>query len=1133
MRLRDAAHTDKSKQEDFRVTPSAFPIVGIGASAGGIDAFRQFFHRMPADCGMAFILILHLPADRKSLLTEILSRWTSMPVVEGTDATRIEPNRVYVPPPHAIVTLADGHLRVSAPPQGDQIFRPIDALFDSLGAQLRERAVGIVLSGTGSDGALGVKAIKECGGLTIAQGRNGTAPQYGEMPAGAIATGAIDLVVPAQEMAAQLMRLKSVAVDVGRDRDEGSDVESARLAICAILRTQLGHDFSGYRSQTFLRRVARRMQVVNVTSLEAYIAKLKTSPEEVTALFRDLLIRVTSFFRDQETFEVLAAKVIPRLFEAKAADGTVRLWVPGCATGEEAYSLGILLREYVDNLSAVPKVQIFATDIDESAIGTARLGRYPETLIEGLSQARRERFFSFEHGSWCVTKEVRDICTFSVHNLVRDPPFSTMGLVSCRNLLIYMNPELQARVVPLFHYALIPGGILLLGGSESVAQHGNLFETLDKTARIFIRRPGRSPHMELSWQGRQSAHHDQTHTPIQMKEPDRSSSHRHGDASTLDTEQPINSRIDSAISRFEHLLGSIPLNADTQAELQAALASACEDLHSLREEHQTALEELRSANEELHSVNEELQSTNEELETSKEELQSLNEELHTVNLRLTEKIDELDQTNSDLRNLFDSTQIATVFLDRHLIVRNFTPAIAAIYKLIPSDQGRPLTDIVSHLQYTNLREDVAFVLASLEPLERRVVRDDRPVHYVMRILPYREPDSTVSGVLVTFVDITSIVQAETALVEADARKDVFLATLSHELRNPLAPIRIAAQLLQSPKLGPNELKHAQAIISRQVIHLSSLLDDLLDVSRITRGSFLLKKKYVDLQDLIDEAVESVQSMVDAKQHTLRREGPATPIRLEVDPVRITQVITNLLTNAAKYTPKGGVIHVGTRFDGPHLVIFVRDTGVGLSAEAITKVFDMFTRVDSEIGRSEGGLGIGLALAKGLVQLHGGRLQARSDGRGKGSEFMISLPRSLIVEEAAPDSNQSDDVISPSKPRRVLVADDNRDSATTLGMLLQHSGHEVHLAHSGAEALEVAKRIRPEIGVLDIGMPDLSGYTVAERIRHEAWGSDVTLIAVTGWGQESDKGRALAAGFDHHLTKPIDPEQLERLFDNSL
>jgi two-component system CheB/CheR fusion protein len=492
----------------------------------------------------------------------------------------------------------------------------------------------------------------------------------------------------------------------------------------------------------------------------------------------------------------------------------------------------------------------------------------------------------------------------------------------------------------------------------------------------------------------------------------------------------------------------------------------------------------------------------------------------------------LDHTNSDLRNLFESTQIATVFLDCNLIIHNFTPAIASIYNLIPSDAGRPLTDIASHLRYTSLREDVAFVLATIEPMERRIVRDDRSVHYLMRILPYREPDSTVSGVLVSFIDITSVVQAEEALVAADVRKDVFLATLSHELRNPLAPIRIAAQLLQSPKLGSQELKRAQGIISRQITHMSSLLDDLLDVSRITRGAFLLKKEYIDVRVLIDEAVEVVQPAIDAKHHTLRLEPPSAPMLLEVDPVRITQVITNVLTNAAKYTPSGGLIHLGTRIEAQFLVIYVRDNGAGLTVESMSRVFDMFTRIESEVSDAEGGLGIGLALAKGLVQLHGGRLEVNSAGPGQGSEFLICLPRSLVVESPTTQAAPSEKTKPEPKPRRILVADDNVDSAESMSMLLKLSGHEVHLAHTGADALRAAREIRPDIGIFDIGMPDLNGYEVAERIRHEAWGKRITLIAVTGWGQESDKRRALAAGFDHHLTKPVDPEKLELLFDTS-
>jgi two-component system, chemotaxis family, CheB/CheR fusion protein len=1109
------------------MSAAEFPIIGIGASAGGIDAFHSFFNHMPADCGMAFVMILHLPAARKSMLTEILARWTTMPVNEVIERVEIKPNQVYVPPPHAIVTLMDGHLNVEMPSEhSDKLLRPIDAFFDSLGSVLRDRAVGIVLSGTGSDGALGLKAIKECGGLTLAQGRNGTAPQYGEMPAGAIATGAVDIIAPVEEMPDHLLRLKVAPAELLKSGNGAANSDALRLEICAILRAQLGHDFSGYRSQTFLRRVQRRMQVRNVASLEGYIEKLKSEADEAQLLFRDLLVRVTSFFRDQDTFDALATQVVPRLFEGKMADGAVRLWVPGCATGEEAYSLAILLREYMDSLSALPKVQIFATDIDESAVTTARLGRYPKTLVAGLSEARLQRFFAESNGSYRVTKEIRDLCTFSTHNVIRDPPFSMMSLVSCRNLLIYMNPELQEQVIPAFHYALVPGGVLLLGGSESVAQHPELFETVDKRARIFERREGRSPELTLNWSRSQQALGGAV--PAEGQATDMHSHSPNDQHSSSRNSRARGDGVPAAV-RYKQLLESATPDTDGVVQLKAAVTGLCEELQSLTEEHQTALEELRSSNEELHSVNEEMQSTNEELETSKEELQSLNEELHTVNSRLADKVDELDHTNSDLRNLFDSTQIATVFLDRNLIIRNFTPAIASIYNLIPSDQGRPLTDIVSHLRYTSLREDVTFVLAMLEPMERRIVRDDRAVHYILRILPYREPDSTVSGVLVTFIDVTNIVQAEEALVAADVRKDVFLATLSHELRNPLAPIRIAAQLLQSPQLGSQELKRAQGIIARQVTHMSSLLDDLLDVSRITRGAFLLKKEYVDVRVLIDEAIEVVQPAIDAKHHTLRVQPPPEPMLLEVDPVRITQVITNLLTNAAKYTPSGGLIHLGTRIEAQFLVIYVRDNGVGLTTEAMSHVFDMFTRIESEVSRAAGGLGIGLALAKGLVQLHGGRLEVNSAGSGEGSEFLICLPRSLVVE--APTTQVAPSETKPeAKPRRILVADDNVDSAESMSMLLKLSGHEVHLAHTGADALKIASQMRPDVGIFDIGMPDLTGYEVAERIRHEAWGKKIKLIAVTGWGQESDKRRAQAAGFDHHLTKPVDPEKLEVLFD---
>jgi two-component system CheB/CheR fusion protein len=1104
--------------------PNKFIIVGIGASAGGLEAFRSFFASMPPDSGMAFVMILHLPADRKSLLPEILARWTSMRVLTGTDGTVIEPNCVYVPPPHAIVTLDDGRLGVEMPaPEDAKSYYPINAFFGSLGGSLREWAVGIVLSGTGSDGALGLKAIKECGGLTIAQGSDGTKPQYAEMPAVAIATGTVDLVASVDEIPRHLLRIKEQQESLEQD-DDRARVNAARLEICAILRAQLGHDFSGYRDKTFLRRVQRRMQVLELARLEDYVVRLGSDREEVDLLFRDLLIRVTSFFRDEATFELLEMKIIPLLFAGKEADSTVRIWVPGCATGEEAYSLAILMREHMDKLGGVPKVQIFATDIDAAAIATARAGRYPPVLLEGLSPQRRKRFFIEALDGSVVSKDIRDLCTFSTHNLIRDPPFSRMDMVSCRNLLIYMDTALQAAVLPSFHYSLAHGGILLLGASESAAQHGDLFEPLDKTSRIFRKRDVKSPALHLSLPETAAVQNPRplVDRAVAGAAASRPLSLRGLKLATVSAKSP-----GTGAGRLNEWIGALFPHAQRLARSENDLSNTQEELQSLSEEHQTALEELRSTNEELHSVNEEMQSTNEELETSKEELQSLNEELHTVNLRLTEKVDELAQANSDLRNLFESTEVATIFLDRHLIIRSFTPAIGALYNLIPSDAGRPLTDIVSRLAYDSMAEDVTRVLETLRPLERQIGRLDHAAHYIMRILPYREPDSTVSGVLVTFVDVSSIVEAEAALREADLRKDVFLATLSHELRNPLAPIRTAARLLEGARLAPEDLMRVQGIISRQVAHLSSLLDDLLDVSRITRGAFVLKRELVDIRGLLEEAVESAQPAIDAKRHTLLVEIPDSPVIMDVDPVRITQVVSNLLTNAAKYTPVGGTITLGSRREPESLVIYIRDNGIGLAPEELTRIFNMFTRVDSKAERPEGGLGIGLALAKGLVELHGGRIEARSPGLGLGSELRVSLPTAL-VSDAQEETTVKPSDGKPSASLRVLIADDNRDGAETLGLFLGMSGHQVLLAHTGAEALEVASRTRPQVAVLDIGMPLINGYEVAKRIRGEAWGEDLTLIAVTGWGQEGDKRAAYAAGFDHHLTKPVDPEQLERL-----
>ena len=984
-------------------------VVAIGASAGGIEAFRLFFEAMPADSGIGFVVVLHMSAHRKSMLPEIIARWTQMPVAEAADGVQVKPDHIYVVPPAHIGTLRKGRLRLRVlAPDVPREATPIDEFFDSLAADLGENAIGIVLSGTGHDGAMGLKAIRSRGGLTLAQGRDGTAPWHSGMPESAIATGAVDLIVPVQEMPGFIMRVRSKPEAVAQTASSALETDAARLRICEILLSRVGHDFSQYKDATFLRRVQRRIQVLGLTDIHSYLGHLESDREEAMLLFRDLLIGVTTFFRDAAAFDVVKQVVVPRMFEGKRATDNVRVWVPGCATGEEAYSLAILLREHMDALSSVPKVQVFATDIDESAIGTARAGRYPATLLDGLSTDRRSRFFTREENSYVVTKELRELCTFSAHSLVRDPPFSRMDLVSCRNLLIYMDVELQAAVIPAFHYSLLPGGVLLLGNAETVIRHEGLFVPLEKEHRIYQRRDGPSPTFKLpirpaqngaaGWQRSAEPRANRTDwaravglannrvlerfaSPFVLVTEDGTlmhySSHVGGvlqpalgppsrnvfEMARLSLRHPLRAALRSAAETGRSVEQAVPGDAADGAgaviltvealpgqepdrpylivfkeaaessilagasavaasdvivaEMDREMRNLREQLQSLGEEHETALEELRSSNEELHSVNEELQSTNEELETSKEEIQSVNEELHTVNAQLSNKVDELDRANSDLRNLFESTRVATLFLDQRAIIRAFTPDVASIYNLIPSDRGRPLTDFVSRLDYEDLRDDLARVSHTLEPLERRVSRKDGTAHYLLRILPYRTPDSAVDGSLVTFIDVTRIVRAE-------EHQRLLVDELNHRVKNMLSVvISLATQTLR--RSGTLE-EFAGVFLGR--------------VHALTATYSLLSREQWSHVQLKEIVAEEMRPFLAIDRVNIVIEGPAVLL----DPreaLAVGMAIHELATNATKYgalsVPEGNVAVTWTvdrTGDGEHLTLdWIERNGPPVTAPA--------------------------------------------------------------------------------------------------------------------------------------------------------------------------------------------------------
>jgi two-component system CheB/CheR fusion protein len=946
-----------------------FPVVGVGASAGGVEALEGFFQGLPPKPGLAIIVVTHLSPDRESLLHEIIARYTDLSVVVAKDRAQVRPDCVYVLPADSIVSFAAGRLKVRKSDISRRERKPIDILFSSLAVDLGEYAASVVLSGGDGDGTLGTKAIKERAGLTLAQVSDGHGPQHPAMPDSAIATGLVDFALPVNEMGARLVEFARFLAEEDGDESDGEGAQ-AKQEIFAILRNRLGHDFSGYKSRTFLRRVRRRMQVTQLKNQRAYVEKLRKDPQEVGALFRDLLINVTNFFRDAEAFESLAQTVIPKLFEGRGAEDTVRVWVPGCATGEEVYSIAILLCEHMATLTALPRVQVFATDIDEHALGVARAGRYPAGLLDSVSKARRDRFFVADGGSFVLAKEVRDLCIFSPHSVIRDPPFSRLDLISCRNLLIYFGPDVQDLVLPTFHHSLRPGGYLFLGLSESVGKFSDLFAPTDKKQRIFRSRadvtiaarlprtvsgeaakelpgpdsrpPGRggagatvrqlleaqvlerfAPAHVLVTHGGDVLHFSprtQKYLELAAGAPTRHLMTLARKGLRLDLRSALQEAVDGARSVVRHAVpvtaddgrlqlvditveplaersgddalflvvfadhgpsispeeakGRIPeSDASATLLLERELRETKERLQSQIEEYETALEELRSANEELLSVNEEMQSSNEELEASKEEMQSLNEELNTVNAELNSKIDALDHANSDLHNLFESSQIPTVFLDRNLVIRSFTPAVASLFNILPGDRGRPLTDLSSRLALPNFVDDIKTVLESGEAIETEARHQDIGTHFVVRLAPYRGTDRRIEGVVVTFVDVTR-------LAKAQAHQQTLIAELNHRVKNMLMVAISIAQ--QTHKASANPQAFIEAFIGR--------------LQAMARSYELLSRESWTESSL----VELIQTeLAPFGLERLAMEGPDVSLKPKLA-LSLGMVLHELSTNAAKY-----------------------------------------------------------------------------------------------------------------------------------------------------------------------------------------------------------------------------------------
>jgi two-component system CheB/CheR fusion protein len=832
----------------------SFTIVGIGASAGGLEAIESLLRHLPDKSGLAFVIVQHLDPTHKGMLVELLSRATPMKVLQVKDRLKVEPNHIYVIPPNKDLSILHGVLHLLAPvaPRGQRL--PIDFFFRSLAADRGPQSIGVLLSGMGSDGTLGLSAIKEKGGAVFVQ--DPSSAKFDSMPRSAIDAGLADLVAPVEELASKITAFPARAPRMSSpDRPLASKTESVIEKICVLLRSQTGHDFSQYKRSTVYRRIERRMGLHQIDGIAGYLRYMQESPQETTLLFKELLIGVTSFFRDPEAWDHLQGMAIPALLAKRPTGGVLRAWVAGCSTGEEAYSLAIVFKEALAKIrpSQSYPLQIFATDLDKDSIERARQGSYPTSIASDVSEDRLGRFFAKEKHGYRVRQEIRESVVFAVQNIIMDPPFTKLDLLCCRNLLIYLTPELQTKVLPLLHYSLNPGGVLFLGSAETLGPISDLFTSKSSKSRIYHRLDGAesaipiefpasfhirphpaatqvkaklsSPNLQTqaerilldryspaavltnqhgdilfisgrtgkylepaagkaNWNihamAREGLRHELSST-FQKVLRDRRGVRKirvrigHGDAvQTVDvTIEPLHDPqamqgtvmivfVDVAASLVPKPSGKRSRTNPAMAHLEEELQNAREEIRSAQEEMQTSAEELKSANEELQSTNEELQSTNEELTTSKEEMQSLNEELQTLNHELQAKIEEQSRTNDDMRNLLDSTDIATLFLDESLKVRRFTPRMTRVIKLIPGDVNRPITDLASDLIYPELASDAQAVLQTLIFKETSVKTVDER-WFLVRIMPYRTLDNRIDGVVITFADITAAKTLEAAL----------------------------------------------------------------------------------------------------------------------------------------------------------------------------------------------------------------------------------------------------------------------------------------------------------------------------------------------------------------------------------
>jgi two-component system CheB/CheR fusion protein len=1360
---------------------SEFPVVAIGASAGGLDAFLELLKNIPNESGMAFVFIQHLDPEHKSLLTQALKSKTKMRVSEIKDATQLQKNQVYVIPPGHDLFLQHNHfkLRPRLRVLGKQ-HMPIDDFFRSLAISKAEKAIGVILSGSATDGTEGLRAIKEAGGFTFAQ--DPKTAKYSGMPDSAIKSKVVDICLDIPGIVSEILRLGSNATVEATNKNYSSNSDENNFnRILLTVKDALGIDFSEYKAATTKRRLARRMAILKIVSYAEYLNFLEANKDESKIFYEDVLIHVTSFFRDPEAFSSIKENVYPEIFKNKQDSASVRVWAAGCSSGEEVYSLVISLLEYLGDQAEKFNIQVFGTDVSEIMVDRARLGFFNDSAIRELSAERKKRFFVKVDGGYRVAKKVRDLCIFVKHDLSKDPPFSRIDLISCRNVLIYFDQSLQKKILSTFHYCLNQPGFLLLGRAEGVTNQPLLFSVANKENKIFsrviapnhVRMPSLSSLNSLPKSITLRPSVQSTAQEEQTKKVDRILLSEFSPSGVL-----VNERMDILQFRgntADYLeQGSGPpetnllklIKQGLFVELQIAFTKAKRDgitvrrrdlrigagkkirkcnlviypiesvsthkdrlylilfengeeislykatakrkkltkkeekmelqrsktleyelsatkkfLQSINEEHQKANEALMVANEEFVSSNEELQSMNEELETAKEELQSSNEELTTLNDEMQSRSLEVSQVNSDLVNLLNSVEIPIVILDVKHRIRRFTINAKSIMNLLPSDVGRPINDIRTNVTINDLDNQISDVI------ERNIVKEfevqDRDGKwYRLQIRPYKTIEKKIDGVVLSLVDInvlrravgkaewardyskgivegiqfpllvfdnnsivisankafydlfslskertenrslseigmnrwyldalgatlgdilakkvqfqnieverdflnfgkktlslsvrsihsdldipnmillsmeditdrkvdererseflkqTQVAKAEAE--EANRAKDLFLATLSHELRTPLTSLILQAQLLRKGSLDAAKVLRASLVIENAAKMQAQLIEDLLDISRIVTGKLKMEQKIVDLSAVISEALHATEALSQGKSITILTNLDQGVGKIFGDPIRLQQVVCNLVTNAIKFSPSGSKINIDLKTHNSCAQIQVIDEGMGIEREFLPNIFTRFSQEESSIRRIHGGLGLGLAIVKHIVEMHSGEVSVMSLGKNKGATFTVSIP--LLNNEKNNCDEEENDLNPVQKNRKgsglqgrkILIIDDDSGTREALDDLLKQAGADVRIASSAEEGMRILLEFKPDEIVCDIAMPDEDGYTFLRKVRKldVDSGGETPALALTALAGERDRQQAFLAGFQMHLSKPVDfsklADALERL-----